>query len=197
MKVSVPSVLEMKTDTHDQISAEIETRESHKMQALISKIGFEMNLDVWVPKPDKERVKIALEDSYKDKFLNKLPANFDESTNKTIENIDVLWVQRRSILNAFEVEHTTSIYSGLLRLGDLLAAQPNIMIKTHIVAPYEKKEKVKSQILRPIFSTLDGGPMYERCSFLSYKDLHDIIEIDHLSRMRSDILEDYEEYFED
>lgn len=167
------------------------------MQALISKIGFEMNLDVWVPKPDKERVKIALEDSYKDKFLNKLPANFDESTNKTIENIDVLWVQRRSILNAFEVEHTTSIYSGLLRLGDLLAAQPNIMIKTHIVAPYEKKEKVKSQILRPIFSTLDGGPMYERCSFLSYKDLHDIIEIDHLSRMRSDILEDYEEYFED
>jgi hypothetical protein len=38
-----------------------------------------------------------------------------------IERIDVLWLKGRSIKRAFEVEHTTSIYSGILRMADLLA----------------------------------------------------------------------------
>jgi hypothetical protein len=43
---------------------------------------------------------------------------------------------------AFEVEHTTAIYSGLLRVADVLAFQPNMDIALHIVAPDEKREKV-------------------------------------------------------
>src|SRR5690242_21750466 len=33
-----------------------------------------------------------------------------------------------SIVRAFEVEHTTSVYSGILRMADLLALQPNMDI---------------------------------------------------------------------
>lgn len=41
-----------------------------------------------------------------------LPRQFDEATNRTIEQIDVLWPQRDAIIAAFEVEHTTAIYSS-------------------------------------------------------------------------------------
>ena len=46
----------------------------------------------------------------------------------TIELIDVLWLQGNAIVAAFEVESTTSIYSGLLRMSDLVAMQPNLNI---------------------------------------------------------------------
>ena len=44
-------------------------------------------------------------------------------TNQTIELIDVLWLDGNAIVAAFEIESTTSIYSGLLRMSDLLARQ--------------------------------------------------------------------------
>ena len=49
---------------------------------------------------------------------------FDDATNKTIELIDVLWLESDAIIAAFEVEHTTAIYSGLLRMSDLVSMQP-------------------------------------------------------------------------
>jgi hypothetical protein len=42
--------------------------------------------------------------------------------------IDVLWLDGNAIVAAFEIESTTSIYSGLLRMSDLLAMQPNLNI---------------------------------------------------------------------
>ena len=45
----------------------------------------------------------------------------DKDTQNTIKLIDVLWFQKgtNSIIGAFEVEKSTSIYSGILRLSDL------------------------------------------------------------------------------
>src|SRR5204863_4768917 len=45
-------------------------------------------------------------------ILARLPLNYDDTRLKTIEQIDVLWLHGRSIKGVFEVEHTTSIYSG-------------------------------------------------------------------------------------
>jgi len=83
-----------------------------------------------------------------------LPRQFDEATSKTIEMIDVLWLQGDAIVAAFEVEHTTSIYSGLLRMADLISMQPNIKINLYLVAPDDKYDKVFNQINRPTFSKL-------------------------------------------
>jgi hypothetical protein len=41
---------------------------------------------------------------------------------------------------AFQIEITTSIYSGLLRLADLLARQPNLNITLFLVAPEDRVE---------------------------------------------------------
>lgn len=92
-------------------------------------------------------------------FLDDLPLNYDQTTLDTIEQIDVIWLKRRSIARAFEVEHTTAVYSGLLRMADLLALQPNMDIRLHIVAPDERRDKVFREMLRPVFSLLDRGPL--------------------------------------
>src|SRR6266480_8049385 len=50
-------------------------------------------------------------------LLDKLPGQFDEPTTRTIALIDVLWLKGNSIQAAFEIESTTSIFSGLLRMA--------------------------------------------------------------------------------
>jgi hypothetical protein len=86
----------------------------------------------------------------------------------------VLWLKGRSIRRAFEVEHTTSIYSGLLRMADLLALQPNMDIRLHIVAPDERRDKVFAEIRRPVFSLLERGPLSESCTFVSYESVREL-----------------------
>ena len=50
------------------------------------------------------------------KLLDVLPLNYEDQTLRTVEQIDVIWLHGRSIVRAFEVEHTTAVYSGLLIL---------------------------------------------------------------------------------
>ena len=97
-------------------------------------------------------------------LLDRLPLNYDDVTLKTVERIDVLWLKSRSIRRAFEVGHSTSIYSGLLRMADLLALQPNMDIRLHIVAPEDRRDKVFAEIRRPVFSLLDLFPRAARSS---------------------------------
>ena len=85
----------------------------------------------------------------------------------------MLWLKGRAIVRAFEVEHTTAVYSGILRMADLLALQPNMDIKLHIVAPETRKAKVMGEIQRPVFSLLEKGPLSEYCTFLPYGSLQE------------------------
>ena len=132
-----------------------------------------MGLKIWVPRNDRA----AVLDEWKgdhNALLDRLPLNYDDVTLKTVERIDVLWLKGRSIQRAFEVEHTTSIYSGLLRMADLLALQPNMDIRLHIVAPEERREKVFAEIRRPVFSLLESGPLSESCTFISYESVREL-----------------------
>ena len=107
-----------------------------------------MGLSIWIPKSDRAAILKELNTSANE-ILDRLPLNYDDTTLRTIEQIDVLWLRGRAIARAFEVEHTTSVYSGILRMADLLALQPNMDIKLHIVAPLARREKVFSEIAVP------------------------------------------------
>lgn len=167
-------------------------RESIKIQALLAHIGAAMGLTVWVPANDRAAV---LRECGNDAraFLNELPLNYDKATLDTIERIDVLWVKNRSIVRAFEVEHTTAIYSGILRMADLRSLQPNMDIKLHIVAPEARKAKVFEEIRRPVFSLLEGRPLAQTCTFLSYDSIREIGELPHLEHLSHTIINDYAE----
>jgi hypothetical protein len=125
--------------------------------------------------------------------LGKLPLSYDLTTLETIELIDVIWIKNRSITRAFEVEHTTAVYSGLLRMADLLALQPNMDIRLHIVAPDERREKVFKEMLRPVFSLLDRGPLSRTCTFVSYDSVEAIGLLKHLAHTSESVFAEYEE----
>ncbi len=168
-------------------------RQSHVVQATLAKIGIQMGFRIWIPRSDRQRVLGQMAASEHGHFLGDLPLNYDDTTLRTIEQIDVIWLRNRSMARAFEVEHTTAVYSGLLRMADLLALQPNMDIRLHIVAPAEKQEKVLREIRRPVFSLLDRGPLYESCSYLSYEAVQEIAEMDHLDHMNHSIIDAYAE----
>jgi hypothetical protein len=166
-----------------------EVRESIKIQALIASIGSKMGMKIWLPKSDRGGVLKSFTGEITS-ILDVLPLNYDDATLKTIEQIDVLWLKGRYIVRAFEVEHTTSIYSGILRMADLLALQPNLDIKLHIVAPEERKEKVFQEIRRPVFSLLERRALSESCTYISYDSLHELSQERYLSHLSDSVLDD-------
>jgi predicted RNA-binding protein len=146
-----------------------------EIQYLLLKLGSDLGLSVWVAKNDRNKEFNGI--TFKDipKLREELPIQFDEATNRTIELIDVLWLQDEAIMAAFEVEHTTSIYSGLLRMSDLKSMQPNINIPLYIVAPDDRREKVISEINRPTFFKLKPS-LTKICKFIPYSALKNEIE---------------------
>ncbi len=171
---------------------EAECRESIRIQALIANVGARMGMSIWIPRSDRGGVLKEWKNEGNN-LLDRLPLNYDDTTLRTIEQIDVLWLRGRSIIRAFEVEHTTSVYSGILRMADLLALQPNMDIKVHIVAPEAKRDKVFQEIRRPVFALLEKGPLAESCTYLSYDSLRALAAQKHLSYLSDTVLDEYAE----
>lgn len=186
--VTVPS----ENDTEEEDQNPPDARESIRIQALLAEIGSRMGMDIWIPRSDRARVMSEWQGEHP-LPLERLPLNYDETTLKTIEQIDVLWLKGRAIKRAFEVEHTTSVYSGILRMADLLALQPNMDIQLHIVAPQARREKVFQELQRPVFSLLDRGPLSDICTYLSYDSVRELSNQPHLSYLSDGVVEEYEE----
>lgn len=165
-----------------------------QLQAALAAIGCQMGFKIWLPRNDRQRVLEIWTPASDGVLLEHLPLNFDQLTLRIIENIDVLWIRRKAIIHAFEVEHSTSIYSGLLRMADLMTVQPNLSIKAHIVAPLSRRTKVLQEISRPVFSLIESGPMSEACSFLSYDAVMTLGQDEDLPHMNDSILDKYAEY---
>ena len=150
--------------TPSEIAA-AETTQHTEIQWLLLKLGSEMGLDVWVARNDRSRAVNGHRLTDLPRIKDQLPLQFDEATTRTIQLIDVLWLRGNAIVAAFEVESTTSIYSGLLRMSDLLSMQPNLNIPLYLVAPDERRKKVLEEVNRPTFSRL-SPPLHQMCRFI-------------------------------
>ena len=148
------------------------TNEHTKIQYYLLNLGSKMGLNVWVAKNDRSKAHNNISFESIPQMISELPTQFNNATQKTIELIDVLWLKGKTIIAAFEIESTTSIYSGLLRMSDLIALQPNLEIKLYLVAPDARSDKVKWEILRPTFECLPK-PLSDICGFISFSDLQD------------------------
>jgi hypothetical protein len=145
-----------------------------KMQSALVALGEAEGCSVWVPINDRNLF-------YDGRPLSKrtvarLPNfGFDENTRRIVQNIDVLWLAKNVIRKAFEIESTTLIYSGLLRLNDLVLSQPNIQIELYVAASRARRDKVHRQLLRPSFQ-----PLLPKCQFLAFEEIGE--QIDRLGR---------------
>ena len=170
-------------------------RESIRVQASLCRIGEAMGFKIWLPMNDRSRVAEHWSPQ-SGVILDRLPLNYDETTLDTIKRIDVLWLKGRATRRAFEVEHSTAIYSGLLRMADLCALLPNINVPLHIVAPEARRDKVFQEITRPVLSLLENSPLSERCTYLSYGSVDELGELDYLSHTTDSVLDEFAEYAE-
>jgi hypothetical protein len=170
-------------------------RESIRVQADLCRIGETMGFKIWLPSNDRSKVTECWTPQ-PGVLLDRLPLNYDETTLDTVMRIDVLWLKGRTITRAFEVEHTTAIYSGLLRMADLCALLPNITVSLHIVAPEARREKVFQEITRPVFSLLEHSPLSERCTYLSYDSVRELAKLQYLSHTTDSVLDEFVEYAE-
>ncbi|RHJ93606.1 EVE domain-containing protein [Parabacteroides bouchesdurhonensis] len=174
-----------------------EERESIQVQALLAEIGEKLGYKIWIPRSDRTRVLNKWKLQHKDTLLEELPLVFDGPTLKVIENIDVLWVKKHSIVRAFEVEGTTAIYSGILRMADLLSLQPMLDIKIHIVSSIERRDAVFEQINRPVFAFMEKGPLADLCTYIAYDSVKELRKEPHLEHMNDSIIDEYAEFSND
>ena len=196
--VSIPSEVETVQDSSGPLD-ESELNTSKQYQAKLAEIGEKLGFKIWIPLNDRGRV-LNYWKPKGNSLLDDLNINLSGPALKTIKNIDVLWVKTdfvANIVRAFEVEHTTSVISGILRMADLVTILPNISIKLYIVADEHRREKVYSEIHRPAFYNVNNNSIPKICSYLSYESIEEIYSLKNLKYMHDGVVDEYAENFDD
>lgn len=148
--------------------ADEQDRTHTDIQGWLRDLGISLGYDVWIAANDQTR-------PFRDgklgaNCLTHLPASLiNEPGIEAIRLIDVLWFQSDGcVIAAFEVEHTTSIYSGIVRMLDLaMGTSQTGLHGMFLVAPDDREHDVRAQMRRPAFQQIgDRGIRY-----LSYSEL--------------------------
>lgn len=148
-----------------------ESAHSRAQHALI-RLGMATGCAIWIASNDRGRLYRGK--NLGDGCLKTLPKMglSDEAVTR-ISLIDVIWIRQNAPVCAFEVETTTSIYSGLLRLADLLAVVPALKLSLFIVAPKERQGKVMGELSRPTFKKIG---LSEYCRFVATEELETLLQ---------------------
>jgi type II restriction enzyme len=155
---------------HQEVQAEVEEEDTHtKIQYLLMKIGKSLGYDVVVASND--RLKSYNDEKFSFISLPKLPEiEAGDEVKKTIGLIDVIWFEKgtNKLVSAFEVEKSTSIYSGILRLTDLALTLPNSeKISLYLAAPEQREKEIMAQLKRPSFVAKEGT----KISYILFSEL--------------------------
>ena len=165
--VTVPENPEINSEP---INLEKSGTEHTQIQLILAQIGHEMGFDIHIPMNDRNKSFQNFRISEKVPLIEELNLGLIPSMIKVIKNIDVLWIDDDAVVGAFEIESTTSIYSGILRMSDLLSLQPNFEIDCYLVAPDSRENEVFAQVNRPTFVKMKN-PFRESCRFIPFSRL--------------------------
>lgn len=166
--VEIDQINRARTQNHLLTSShDFELHDEHqKAQFLLNEIGHICSLRTWTASNDKNR-------TYKGAKLGQFDTVFPEldistDAQQRIELIDNIWIKEKRPVCAFEVETTTTIYSGLLRLADLITVLSSSNLHLYIVAPKERIKKFIKEIQRPLFKSVQ---LEKHCFFISIESL--------------------------
>lgn len=138
---------------HTEVVAEKREESEHtQIQYLLIKIGRALGYDVHVARNDRHRSCDG--QAFAMLTMPQLPPiNCSPEVMDTVSLIDVIWIklQGGEIVSAFEVEKSTSIYSGILCLEDLARSISNCACNLYLVAPDKREREVMAQLARPAF----------------------------------------------
>ena len=136
-----------------------------QVQSLLCSIGVKKGFDLWVPDSDKLKMDYSIVDFAK--MRNKLPI-YSSDIDNIISEIDVIWFENSKPVSFFEVEHSTPIYSGLLRFNDVLLTISGVD-NFNIVAENEREGKFSREIRRPTFGQ---NKLIDKVTFLDYENIY-------------------------
>lgn len=136
-----------------------------QIQSLIGAIGIKKGYELWFPDSDKTKMDNTIIDI--SKIMNKLPT-FNSEIDSIITEIDVIWLDNKKPISFFEVEHSTPIYSGLLRFNDVLLTVSGVD-NFNIVANNERQGKFSREIRRPTFRQYN---LIDKVTFLDYENIY-------------------------
>jgi type II restriction enzyme len=120
-----------------------------EIQGWLRDLGRDLGFDVWVASNDRARELSS--GQLGDGCLTSLPPAL--AAIDSVPLIDVIWLDRGEAraAAAFEVEHTTSIYSGIVRMLDLASGAAEAVRGLYLVAPDSREDDVRKQLARPAF----------------------------------------------
>lgn len=139
-----------------------------QVQTLLGRIGSTKGYDVWIPSSDRTKLDWSITSTFK--LANSLPPALDQIRD-IAEEIDVIWLNRgnNKPVALYEVEHSTPIYSGLLRFNDVHLMLPNIGLKFGIVSNEIRRSLFVRQTSRPTFRS---SGLSDICTFLEYRNVY-------------------------
>jgi len=139
---------------------------SHQEAELILlKLGVFLGYDTYSPDKSKTAYDKKLSEYT---TLKEIPQFTTPTLLDTIKNIDVIWFQDEFPICCFEVEHTTGVRNGLLRLYQ--TSQLNT--KLFIIAPEDVLKKFETEMNKIPFSKIR-----HRYIFRSYKELIEFYQL--------------------
>ena len=143
-----------------------ELTHSH-VQTLLGAIGSAKGYDIWVPTNDRGKLDWSLAKPFLCRDV--LPYGF-AAIESILAEIDVLWLHRGSseVKALSEVEHSTSVYSGLLRFNDFHLVVPQLRPTFNVVADDLRRSLFVRQLNRPTFRT---SGLNDLCTFLDYANV--------------------------
>lgn len=128
-----------------------------EVQSWLRDLGRALGYRVWIAANDRGRL-------YNGRPLGEgclealPPALMAAPGADAVRLIDVLWLRADAdrVAAAFEVEHSTSIYSGIVRMLDLALghADPHAEGGLFLVAPDARETEVRAQLARPAFARI-------------------------------------------
>jgi len=153
--VETASTLRARTLTHSQV------------QTMLGAIGSAKGNDVWCPQYDRPLLDWSVTPPFA--LTDTLPPHL-ASIVAVLSEVDVIWLQRgaNKLVSLFEVEHTTSISSGLLRFNDVFLSDPLLQPRFTIVAGDTRRSTFVRQVRRPTF--MRSG-LADSCTFMEYDNV--------------------------
>ncbi len=137
-----------------------------QVQTLLAGIGNAKGYEVYVPEYDTGKLDWTLTKSFP---LRREPPDGFDQVRGILGEIDVVWVTRgrNNVEGLYEVEHSTPVYSGLLRFNDILLTDPKVS-RFSIVSNEVRRGLFSRQLFRPTFKK---SGLAELCSFLEYANV--------------------------
>lgn len=154
---------------HTQVEQDLAEERLHtKVQYQLCNLGRALGYDVLVARNDRSATYLG--SALGHLCLDRLPdLGLPADVHATADLIDVIWLHRGEarIASAFEVEKSTSIYSGILRLTDMALSLPGREDHLYLVAPAARRKEIVDQLKRPMFQRPDDFSL----GYILFEDL--------------------------